>query len=100
MEELAKKRKIRGGYRRYLTKVLAQAKQLVDNFNEESRYDAVQLHECIMETVTSVKKLDDDIIGPTTEVVGNEIEDTAKTRGDAKKMVKRLDDVLKVSNTS
>ena len=106
MEELAKKRKIRGGHRGYLTKVLAQAKQLVDNFNEENRYDAVQLRESIMETVTTVKKLDDDIIGliaddkdSTAEVVGNEIEDTAKTRGDATKMVKRLDDVLKVSSS-
>ena len=105
--QLAKKRKMRGGHRRYLTKIISQAKELVDNFNEESRYDAVQVRGSIMETIATVKELDDEIIeliaddkDSTEDAVGKEIEDTAKLRADAKKIVKALDGVLKVDSPS
>ena len=87
-----KPQKIRGGHREYLTKVLAQAKELVNDFNEESRSNTIQLRESIKETIGTIKKLDDGIIELVADdkdsseaEVTKEIEDTAKLRVDAKK---------------
>jgi hypothetical protein len=81
MADLAKPRKIRGGHRSYLTKILsAQASGVLENFNEELRI------------VTNIQKLDDEIVqliasdkNSTEEDIMKEIEDVEKLRADARK---------------
>jgi hypothetical protein len=101
MDDLAKKKKIRGGHRGYLTKILAQASDLVTDFNEENRADVVQLRDNIRETLAIVKKLDDEIVDllagneESTEAdVSKEIEDTGKVQSDAKKTIRRMETVV------
>ena len=101
MDDLAKKKKIRGGHYGYLTKILAQASDLVTNFNEENRADVVQLRDNIRETLAIVKKLNDEIVDllagneESTEAdVSKEIEDTGKVQSDAKKTIRRMEAVV------
>jgi hypothetical protein len=101
MADLAKPRKIRGGHRGYLTKILAQATGMLENFNEELRIEASQLREGIVDAVTNIQKLDDEIVeliasdkDSTEEDIMKEIEDAGKLRADARKIVKKLDEKL------
>ena len=98
MYKLAKKKKIRGSHRGYLTKILTQVSGLVTDFNEEIRADVAQLPDSICETFTVVKNLDDKIVdlmasdAESTEAdAGKEIEDTGKVQSDARKTVRRVE---------
>ena len=58
MGDLAKSRKIRGGHRGHLKKLLGQAKAVLENFKEEDRIEASQLREGITDASTNIKKLE------------------------------------------
>ena len=61
MADLGRARKMRGGHRGYLTKILAQVKGLLeaDDETEESRDEALQLKESILDALKNIEKLDD-----------------------------------------
>ena len=106
MADLAKPRKIRGGHRGYLTKILAQASGVLENFNEELQIEASQLREGIIDAVTNIQKLDDEIVqliaidnDSTEEDIMKEIEDAGKLRADARKIVE-LDEKLCENNVT
>ncbi|CAB4007701.1 Hypothetical predicted protein [Paramuricea clavata] len=107
MADLAKPRKIRGGHRGYLTKILAQVTGMLENFNEELRIEASQLREGIVDAVTIIHRLDDEIVeliasdkDLTEEDIMKEIEDAGKLRADARKIVKKLDEKLCENNVT
>ena len=68
MGDLAKSKRIRGGHRGYLKKILGQASGMLENFSEEVRHEAFQIKEGILDSIRILQKLDEEIV----ELIGSD----------------------------
>lgn len=107
MADLTKAKKMRGGHRAYLTKLLMQAGEMLANFNEEALVEADQLKESIADAIKNIQKLDEDIVTliandaeSTEEHIMKEIENSAKVRADARKTLKKIEEKLSLSQNT
>ena len=105
MGDLAKSKKIRGGHRGYLKKILGQASGMLENFSEEVRHEASQIKEGILDSIRMLQKLDEEIVeliasdeASTEEDITKEVDDAGKVRADARKVLKRLEEKLHKDN--
>jgi len=85
MADLAKSKKIRGGHRGYLKKILGQATGLLEDFNDGVRNEASQIREAILDCLKNLQKLDDEIVqliasdeASTEEDITKEVDDAGK----------------------
>ncbi|XP_028394457.1 uncharacterized protein LOC114518650 [Dendronephthya gigantea] len=81
-----------------------QLLELIDGYTDEKRANALQVRETINETLRAMKELDSDILKfivadkeSTEEDVAKEIEESSKLRAEAKKLIKRLYERLKLT---
>lgn len=101
MENLAKKKKIRGGHRGHLTKIVSASAELLEVYDDERKLEAAQMRDNVLECVATIQKIDEEILDiiaedkdSTSEDITSEVEEAARVSSDAKRMAKLLSEKL------
>ena len=106
MGNLAKSKKIRGGYCGYLKKILGQASGMLENFTEKVRSKASPLiREGILDCIKTLQNLDEEIVeliasneASNEQDITKGVEEAEKVRTEARKTLKQLDEKLNKDN--
>ena len=91
-EALGKKRKVRGGYRAYVTTVIAE---VLPNYQPEQQTDLRKFKITLKEQLYNLKNLDEQIIELIDEKeINEEVANAGKYRSDVHEIILKIDQVL------
>ncbi|CAB4021799.1 Hypothetical predicted protein [Paramuricea clavata] len=96
MSNIKKKIKIRQGYRAYLTKILSNADDIVQNYDGNQEKKLKQIRITLKERLDTLNTLDEEILEliEADEEISTEIEEAGKYRESAHEMIVNIDSVL------
>ena len=105
MTEFAKKRKIRGGHRGSVKKLLGTTNELIESYeaDDEQRNTLAQRKNALEEKIETLRSLDNEILDivcegeSDDEQIENEIEESEKIRADVQKFILKIEEILKVT---
>ncbi|CAB4037904.1 Hypothetical predicted protein, partial [Paramuricea clavata] len=96
MSNIKKKIKIRQGHRVYLTKILGNADDIVQNYDGNQEKKLKQIRITLKERLDTLKTLDEEILEliEADEEISTEIEEAGKYRESVHEMIVNIDSVL------
>ena len=94
-EALGKKKKVRGGYRAYVTTVIAEVNEILPNYQPEQQTDLRKFKITLKEQLDNLKNLDEQIIELIDEKeINEEVANAGKYRSDVHEIILKIDQVL------
>ena len=98
---LTKKRRVRGGHRGHITRVLKKSEQLLDNLEPSSILQLKQHKLTLEEQLKATKELDAQILDllSTDQEIDNEIVESAEFCDSVYGIIVRIDEQLKISES-
>ena len=98
---LTKKRRVRGGHRGHITRVLKKSEQLLDNLQPSSILQLKQHKLILEEQLKATKELDNQILDllSTDQEIDNEIVESAEFCDSVYEIIVRIDEQLKISES-
>ena len=95
VEALGKKRKVRGGYRAYVSMVIAEVNEILPNYQPEQQTDLRKFKIILKEQLDNLKNLDEQIIELIDEKeINEEVANALEYRSDIHEIILRIDQVL------
>ena len=95
VEALGKKRKVRGGYRVYVTTVIAEVNGILPNCQPEQQRDLRKFKIALKEQLDNLKNLDEQLIELIDEKeINEEVADAGKYGSDLHEIILKIDQVL------
>ena len=94
-EALGKKRKVRGGYRAYVTTVIAEVNEILPNYQPDQQTDLRKFKITLKEQLDNLKNLDEQIIELIDEKeINEEVANAGKYRSEVHEIILKIDQVL------
>ena len=96
MADVKKKKQVRHGHKNHVRKTIKEAKEFTQGYDGENEEIEAELKACkevLVEKLTVLKELDEEILGLTEE---NDIEEEINTSGDFSKQTKKC--IIEIGN--